>query len=105
MKNLSDCTTSELIDELRSRPEIIAAKIWKKDDLEDWVNEHSADFAVPDGMTPEDFNKKVVQEAVNAKSYCNLEDCTDEDWSRLEDFMAEAVSQAGGRWPNDNWAQ
>jgi hypothetical protein len=100
MKILSNCTNSELIDELRSRPEIIAAKIWTKDEVEDWVEANSANFAVPDGMMPEAFHEKVIQEAMSAKGYCPLGDCTDEDWSRLDDFMEAAVSQAGGKWPN-----
>lgn len=85
--SLTEFSTSELLDELRYRADILAIKVWTRRDVEDWISDNRATYQE---MTDED-SRRIADEAM--KSPGGLEEASETDWATLEYYMQDVVRQ------------
>lgn len=64
-----------IISALENNPDIVAWKVWTKDDIKECLEE--------DGFLPSDENVDLVMQAVRK----GLSDCNDDDWSVIHDAI------------------
>ena len=64
-----------IISALENNPDIVAWKVWTKDDIKKCLEE--------DGFLPSDENVDLVMQAVRE----GLSDCNDDDWSVIHDAI------------------
>lgn len=64
-----------IISALENNPDIVAWKVWTKDDIKECLEE--------DGFLPSDENVDLVMQAVRE----GLSDCNDDDWSVIHDAI------------------
>lgn len=64
-----------IISALENNPDIVAWKVWIKDDVKECLEE--------DGFLPSDKNIDLVMQAVRK----GLSDCNDDDWSVIHDAI------------------
>lgn len=65
----------DIISALENNPDIVAWKVWTKDDVKECLEE--------DGFLPSDENVDLVMQAVRK----GLSDCTDDDWFVIHDAI------------------
>lgn len=78
-----------IISALENNPDIVAWKVWTKDDIKECLEE--------DGFLPSDENVDLVMQAVSK----GLSDCNDDDWDVIRDAiydMSEDLDLAGGNF-------
>ena len=78
-----------IISALENNPDIVAWKVWTKDDIKECQKE--------DGFLPSDENVDLVMQAVRK----GLSDCNDDDWDVIRDAiydMSEDLDLAGGNF-------
>ena len=78
-----------IISALENNPDIVAWKIWTKDDIKECLEE--------DGFLPSDKNVDLVMQAARE----GLSDCNDDDWDVIRDAiydMSEDLDLAGGNF-------
>lgn len=64
-----------IISALENNPDIVAWKVWTKDDIKECLEE--------DSFLPSDENVDLVMQAVRK----GLSDCNDDDWSVIHDAI------------------
>lgn len=78
-----------IISALENNPDIVAWKVWTKDDIKECLEE--------DGFLPSDENVDLVMQAVRK----GLSACNDDDWDVIRDAiydMSEDLDLAGGNF-------
>lgn len=89
-KNMERLT--EVLRMLEEIPDVVAWKVWTKDDIENCLEE--------DGFLPSDENVDLVMQAV-----CEgLSDCTDDDWDIIRDAIY-GMSEDLDLKPNENFGK
>ena len=63
------------------------------------MNFNAPECKIPEGMDFKDFQKRVVEIAMENKDQCAIDEVTEDDWQALDDFMQSMVEYAGGKWP------
>lgn len=91
MKDLSKVNTSDLIEELRNRKEIVAVQVWDAKDIFTEAIE-SLDFSkkdaqkIADSYKGESLDKESLKEALEDRS---------EGWNLVDDAILDAAKRLG----------
>ena len=91
MKDLSKVKTSDLIDELRNREEIIAVQVWDTKDIFIEANE-CLGFSKKDAKKIADSYKGATVDKASLKEA--LEDCS-EEWNPVDDAILGTAKRLG----------
>ena len=93
MKTLKDYSSQELFDELWAREDVVAIKMWTREDLYRETLSRLEEEDHENGTSLIDHTDDIVDLAMLHGNYERLSDCTDDEWNLIVSNVIEAIDE------------